>query len=102
DATPDGGTRVHLRMSYNPVGGVVGHVLASIFDADPKHALGDDLVRMKSLFEQGKTTAHEHTVTREELSAGSGKREGGDMKRTKMTQFQNTEERRMRRRGSLE
>jgi len=69
DATPDGGTRVHLRMSYNPLGGVVGHVLASIFDADPKHVLDDDLVRMKSLFEQGKTTAHEHTVTREELSA---------------------------------
>jgi hypothetical protein len=31
--------------------------------------MDDDLVRMKSLFEQGKTTAHGETVTREQLSA---------------------------------
>ena len=65
----NGGTRVHLRMCYNPVGGVVTHALASALGADPKHALDDDMVRLKSLFEKGKTTANHHTVTREQLIA---------------------------------
>jgi hypothetical protein len=43
--------------------------LATVVGADPKRILDDDLVRMKSLFEQGKTTAHHHTVTREQVTA---------------------------------
>jgi len=63
----NGGTRVHLRMSYNVIGGVVAHTVASLIGADPKHVLDSDLGRMKSLFEQGRTTAHHHTVTREQM-----------------------------------
>lgn len=69
DENPDGSTRLDLRMSYNPPAGAIGHAIASLFGADPKHALDDDMVRLKSLMEHGKTTAHGHTVTREDLAA---------------------------------
>ena len=75
DANPDGSTRVTVRLSYNPPAGALGHVVATLFGADPKQEMDDDLVRFKSLLEQGKTTAHRHAVTRDELvnmSRGQG------------------------------
>jgi uncharacterized membrane protein len=69
ESTADGGTRVHLLMSYNPPAGAIGHAVATLFGVGPKDALDEDLVRMKSLFEHGKTRAHGETVTRKELSA---------------------------------
>jgi uncharacterized membrane protein len=64
---PDGSTAVHMQFAYNPPAGVIGHAIASLFGADPKHELEDDLGRLKSLFETGKTTVHHHRITREEL-----------------------------------
>lgn len=64
---PDGGTRIDIKMSYNPPAGAIGHTVARFFGADPKTAMDEDLVRFKSLIEVGKTTADE-TVTREEIS----------------------------------
>jgi uncharacterized membrane protein len=55
-------------MSYTPIGGVIGHGVATLLGADPKRAMDDDLVRFKSLFEHGKTTARAGTVRREELA----------------------------------
>jgi uncharacterized membrane protein len=66
--TAYGGTRLHITMSYTPVGGAIGHGMAALLGADPKHAMDEDLVRFKSLFEHGKTTAREGTVRREELA----------------------------------
>jgi uncharacterized membrane protein len=66
--TASGGTRLHITMSYTPIGGAFGHGLAALFGADPKQAMDEDLVRFKSLFEHGKTTAREGTVRREELA----------------------------------
>jgi uncharacterized membrane protein len=63
----DGGTRLDIQMSYNPPGGALGHLVASLFGADPKHALDEDLVRFQSLLQRGKTTAHHHVVRAEEL-----------------------------------
>lgn len=63
-------TRVQIRMSYQPPAGELGHVMAELFGADPKTALDEDLVRLKSLFEQGKTRVHSHTVRREESQHG--------------------------------
>ncbi len=68
-STEDGGTRLHVLMSYNPPAGAISHAIGTLFGLGPKSVLDDDLVRMKSLFEHGKTTAHGETVTREELSA---------------------------------
>jgi uncharacterized membrane protein len=70
DPNQDGGTRVTVRMSYNPPAGAMGHAVASLFGADPKRELDDDLLRLKSLIETGKTRAHGHTVLREEVAPG--------------------------------
>jgi uncharacterized membrane protein len=61
------GTRLDIRMSYAPPAGAIGHTVASLFRADPKHAMDDDLIRFKSLLENGKATAHGTTVTRDNL-----------------------------------
>ena len=63
----EGGTRLHVRLSYHPPIGRIGHAIASLFKKDPKHALDDDLLRFKSLIEEGKATAHGAQVRRGEL-----------------------------------
>lgn len=68
DPTETGGTRVHIRTSWNPPAGAIGYGLAALLGRDPKRALDDDLVRFKSLLEEGKTTAHGERVTREGLA----------------------------------
>jgi uncharacterized membrane protein len=50
----DGGTTVDVRLSYNPGIGGVGHTFATLFAADPKHQMDDDLMRMKSFIETGR------------------------------------------------
>jgi uncharacterized membrane protein/osmotically-inducible protein OsmY len=57
-----GTTRVHVRMEYAPPAGFIGHSIASLLGQDPKHALDGDLVRMKSLLEEGKTTVRGQTM----------------------------------------
>jgi uncharacterized membrane protein len=44
---------VNIRLTYNPAVGGVGHLVASLFGADPKSQLDEDLVRMKSFVETG-------------------------------------------------
>ncbi len=63
----EGGTRLHVRLSYHPPAGRLGHAIASLFKKDPKRALDDDLLRFKSLIEEGKATAHGAQVRRGEL-----------------------------------
>lgn len=65
----DGSTRVTVRMSYTPPAGAVGHTVASLFGVDPKQAMDEDLVRMKSLIEEGKTTAGGQRVSKAEASS---------------------------------
>ncbi len=60
-------TRVTLRLAYAPPGGILGHEVARLFGADPKHELDDDMLRLKSLLEQGKTTGRSGVVTLEEV-----------------------------------
>ena len=49
----DGRTRVHVRLSYVPPGGALGHAVAALFGADPKTEMDADLLRMKSTIETG-------------------------------------------------
>jgi uncharacterized membrane protein len=65
----DGGTRVDIRLTYQPPAGVLGHAVAALFGKDPKHAMDDDLIRLKSLLEDGRTRVGGHTVTRDEIGA---------------------------------
>ncbi|HZQ90998.1 MAG TPA: SRPBCC family protein [Terriglobales bacterium] len=59
----NGITRAHIRMEYVPPAGVAGHALAALFGRDPKSEMDEDLARMKSLLELGKTRAHGRRVT---------------------------------------
>lgn len=49
----DGGTRVNIKLSYNPPAGAVGHAVAKLFGADPKREIDADMVRLKTLIETG-------------------------------------------------
>jgi uncharacterized membrane protein len=49
----NGGTRVHVKLSYNPPAGMLGHAVASLFNGDPKKQLDEDLLRMKTFIESG-------------------------------------------------
>lgn len=71
--SPEGGTRLDIKMSYNPPAGALGHAVAALFGADPRRAMDEDLVRFQSLMERGKTTAHGEEVRLSEL-AGAGAR----------------------------
>lgn len=52
------GTRVHIRLWYAPPAGSV----ATLFSADPEHAMDEDLARFRTLIEEGKTTVHADEV----------------------------------------
>ena len=51
------GCDIDVQFAYNPPAGVLGHGVATIFGADPKHAMDEDLLRMKSLLEEGRTSS---------------------------------------------
>lgn len=53
EPTADGGTRVDVKMSYRPPGGIVGHAVAKLFGADPRSEMTADLMRMKAFIETG-------------------------------------------------
>jgi uncharacterized membrane protein len=65
-----GGTLIEVRMSYNPPAGAIGHSLASLFGVDPRRAMDEDMVRLKSLLEEGKASAGQGQVRLEELPSG--------------------------------
>lgn len=67
DQNSNGGTRLSVHMWYKPPAGVLGHYVASLFGADLKSEIDDDMVRLKSLIEVGKTRAHGLRVNRESL-----------------------------------
>ena len=50
----NGGTRVSVRLCYQPPAGAFGHAVATLFGADPKSDMDADLMRMKSMIETGR------------------------------------------------
>jgi uncharacterized membrane protein len=72
---PRGDTRVTIHWNYTPPAGAIGHAVATLMGSDPKQAMDEDLVRLKSLFEEGKTTVEGQEVTKGDvkgISPGSG------------------------------
>lgn len=67
DSNGSGGTRLTIQLSYKPPAGAVGHAVAKLFGSDPKQAMDEDLIRLKSLLEVGKTRVHGETVTQRKL-----------------------------------
>jgi uncharacterized membrane protein len=62
DENRDGSTRVTVQMTYVPPAGVVGHAVAQLFGVDPRQAMHEDLIRLKSLLEEGRTSTDENKV----------------------------------------
>ena len=62
DPSRDGGTRVGVQMEYLPPAGALGHAVAQLFGVDPRQAMNDDLLRLKSLLETGKTSSSKGTA----------------------------------------
>lgn len=54
---PEGGTQLDIQLDYTPPAGAIGHSVASLFGRNPKQQMDQDLARLKSLIEQGETTA---------------------------------------------
>ena len=63
ESTRDGGTRLQIRMSYNPPGGAIGHAVATLLGSDPRTLMNADLVRMKTLIETGRAPRDAATPT---------------------------------------
>jgi uncharacterized membrane protein len=71
ESEKDGRTRVQIDMTYNPPAGLLGHAVAALLGLDPKNAMDQDFVRLKALFEQGKSRVHGHEVMRSDLKAAN-------------------------------
>lgn len=61
------GTRVELRLGYRPPAGPLGHGLAKLLGANPRRQIDEDVVRLKSLLEEGKATGRRETVSAGEI-----------------------------------
>lgn len=62
----DSSTRLHVQMSYEQPAGVIGLAAARLFRSDPKHAFDEDLIRLKTLLEEGKTRDGRGDIVRAE------------------------------------
>jgi uncharacterized membrane protein len=62
DENRDGSTRVSVQMNYVPPAGALGHAVAQLFGVDPRQAMHEDLLQLKSLLEEGETTKEGTTV----------------------------------------
>jgi len=63
------GTQIDVHLSYIPPVGATGHAIAWLLGTDAKAMLDEDLVRLKSLFENGKASAPGKTARRDEVIA---------------------------------
>ena len=73
-------TQVDVQLTYTPPAGAAGHALASLLGVDPKRAVEEDLLRLKSLLEDQQTSMADEAIDLQEV-AGSAKPTG----RTKKT-----------------
>jgi uncharacterized membrane protein len=72
-------TEIDVRLTYNPPAGAVGHAVAFLTGSDPKRAMDEDMVRLKSLLEEGKTRADGHPVRLEEVTAQTSSTESASV-----------------------
>lgn len=66
-------TRVDISLAYNPPAGVLGHLAAMLFGTDAKSSMNEDLIRLKALIEEGRTSAPgKPEVARQDITGRSG------------------------------
>jgi uncharacterized membrane protein len=73
-------TEIDVQLTYNPPVGAAGHALSTLLGADPKQAMDDDLLRLKSLLEDQQARVGDETIQLQDVT-GSAKPTG----RTKKT-----------------
>jgi uncharacterized membrane protein len=66
DPSTTGGTRVSVQLDYLPPAGELGHVVAELFGVDPRQAMNEDLIRLKSLLEDRRTSSSKGTAVLKE------------------------------------
>jgi hypothetical protein len=68
EPTADGGTRIHIQATAQPATRLLRDPLGAVLaGAGPRHLLDEDLVRLKSLLEDGKTRARGVPVRLEDV-----------------------------------
>lgn len=58
-AVGDGQTRIEVHMTYRPVGGALGHGLATLLGSDPERVIGEDLSRLATQLRGGRPAVGE-------------------------------------------
>lgn len=76
------GTQVSVNMAYMPPAGASGHMVARLFGKDPKSEMDADLMRMKSLLEESRTTADSQKETRQQVMPVTGKNQEDENRET--------------------
>jgi uncharacterized membrane protein len=71
EAAGEGATRLDIRVRYTPPAGAIGHAVARMLGADPTRRMDEDLLRFKSLLEEGRASGRAGTVLREEVAPRS-------------------------------
>jgi uncharacterized membrane protein len=51
ESLPNGGTRVHVALSYRPPAGALGAAVAKLFGEEPSQQIAEDLQKFKGTFE---------------------------------------------------
>jgi uncharacterized membrane protein len=69
DEQAGGCTRIHVHLSYRPPAGSASHVVASLFGPDPKSAMDEDMLRLKSLIESTRATSDGREAAEEQVTA---------------------------------
>jgi uncharacterized membrane protein len=54
-----GGTRIEIRITYDPPGGALGHAVATLFGGDAERAMDEDLRRFAALLDDGQTVGRQ-------------------------------------------
>jgi hypothetical protein len=68
DRNPDGSTRVDLKMSYHPPAGILGDVVAKLFNRDVNSIVTTHLKSFKDLLEHGRCLKRGQEVTLAEIA----------------------------------
>lgn len=57
ESLPNGGTRIHVALSYRPPAGALGAAVAKLFGEEPSQQIADDLQKFKQTFEGSSSQA---------------------------------------------
>jgi uncharacterized membrane protein len=72
EARPEQSTRLTLALTYRPAFGALRRSVGAAIGFGPSHRIEDDLMRFKSLLEQGRARGRDGVVTYADVMGGDG------------------------------